>query len=458
MEWLADTVFLSRLQFGVTAGFHILWPVLTIGLALYLVYLEALWLKSKDLAYYRHYRYWLKYFILAFGLGVASGIPLEFQFGTNWGPFSAATGGFFGHLLGVETTSAFMLEAAFLGIALFGWKRVRPAVHFFSTCMVALGTTLSAFWIMAANAWMQTPTGGIMENGRYVVTDYSRAIFNPDLFWSASHMWIASLETTAFAVGGVSAWYLLRRKNVEFFLKSFKHAVLATILLAPVQFLLGDGQGLAVAHHQPAKLAAIEAHWETNPPGVGADWNIVAWPDRENQRNAFELSIPYGLSMIITKSLTGQIQGLSEFPRDEQPSVLIPFYSFRIMLGVGTLMVAVMMATVWGWRKGWLRPENIRQRPWLLYAWMALGPLGLLAVEAGWMMREVGRQPWAIYGLLRTRDAASALPPGTVLASITVFSLIYALLLVFFLWFARRILREGPDLDGSPPQRSGGLN
>lgn len=448
-----DPVFLSRVQFGLTAGFHMIWPVLSIGLSLYLVFLEALWLKRKNPLHYRHLRFWTRLFVLCFAIGVATGVPMEFQFGTNWGPFAAATNGFFGHILGFEASMAFMLEAAFLGVMLFGWKRAPAGLHFFATCMVAVGTSLSAFWIMAANSWMQTPAGGVMGPEGFMVTDYFAAIFTPDLFWAGAHMWLACLETTAFAVGGVSAWYLLRRRMTGFFLPSFKHAIIATILLAPLQFLVGDGQGVAVAHHQPAKLAAIEAHWETNPPGEAASWHIVAWPDREKQENAFEISIPYGLSLIITKTFTGQVRGLRDFPLDEQPPILIPFYSFRVMLGIGSLMILVMLLSLWSWRKGRLKPEVVDRQGWLLWLWVALGPLGIVAVEAGWMMREVGRQPWTIYGLMRTQDAATALPQGSVLFSLLAFCAVYAVLLLLFLVIGRRVISQGPDLNATPPTR-----
>ena len=452
MEALSDQVMLSRLQFAFTTMFHIIWPLLSIGLSIFLVVTEAWWLKTKDPAYYHHSRFWSKLFLLNFAIGVASGLPLEFQFGTNWSRFSAATHGFFGNILGFEGTMAFMLEAGFLGIMLFGWKRVSPRFHLFSTCMVALGASLSAFWIMVANSWMQTPAGGSWVNGRYVLTSYWQGIFNPDLPWGFSHMWVACLETTLFVVGGISAWYILKNRQVDFFLKSFKLALLAAIVITPLQVWLGDSSGRAVAKYQPTKLGAIEAHWQTNPPGQGAPWKLLAWPDPEKQKNDWTfLEIPSGLSLLITRSLTGQVKGLSDFPREDQPPMVLPFYTFRLMIGIGFAMLALMLWTLWVWYRRGLTPELFPRQKWLLYAWMAFGPLGYVAVETGWVTREVGRQPWIIFGLMRTQEGASMLPASAVATSLGLYLLIYTILLLAFLVFAWRILKQGPDLETPPP-------
>jgi cytochrome d ubiquinol oxidase subunit I len=455
MEALYNQVMLSRLQFAFTTMFHIIWPLLSIGLSIFLVVTEAWWLKTKDPAYYHHSRFWSKLFLLNFAIGVASGLPLEFQFGTNWSRFSTATHGFFGNILGFEGTMAFMLEAGFLGIMLFGWKRVSPRFHLFATCMVALGASLSAFWIMVANSWMQTPAGGSWINGRYFMIDYWQGIFSPDLPWGFSHMWVACLEATLFVVGGISAWYILKNRQVDFFLKSFKLALLAAIIITPLQIWLGDGSGRAVAKYQPTKLGAIEAHWQTNPPAQGAPWKLLAWPDPDQQKNDWTfLEIPSGLSLLITRSLTGQVKGLSDFPREDQPPIVLPFYSFRIMIAIGFAMLALMLWTLWVWYKKRLTPELLPRQKWLLYAWMALAPLGYVAVEMGWVTREVGRQPWIIFGLLRTQKGASVLPSSAVLTSLSIYLLIYAILFLAFLVFARRILKRGPDLDSFPPARS----
>jgi cytochrome d ubiquinol oxidase subunit I len=260
VENLFNHMILSRLQFAFTAMFHILWPVLTIGLSLYILFMEVMWVRSKDRVYYRQARFWMRLFILNFAVGVVSGIPMEFQFGTNWGVFSEAGGDIFGHLLGFEATMAFMLEAAFLSIMVWGWNRVSPPMHLFATSMVAFGSSLSAFWIMTANAWMQTPAGGSFESGRYIATSSLEAIFNADMPWAVSHMWVACLEVSIFVIGGISAWYLIKRKNVNFFLKSFKVVVIAAIIVTPLQIYLGDGSGQKVAETQPTKLGAMEAH------------------------------------------------------------------------------------------------------------------------------------------------------------------------------------------------------
>ena len=452
-HFLTDHIFLSRLQFALTTAFHIIWPVLTIGLSLFIFAAEALWLRTGDAAWYRHARFWTKFFLLAFAVGVASGVPLEFQFGTNWSRFSAATGNFLGGILSVEATTGFMLESVFLYVMIAGWKRIPPRVHLFATGMVAFGASLSAFWIMVANSWMQTPAGGGMVDGVYHVTDRMAAIFNPDLPASFPHMWLACLTSTAFAVGGVSAWHLLRGKNAEFFLRSFKAAVLAALVLAPLQAGTGDLSGRTVAKTQPAKLAATEAHWNTNSPDEGAAWSIIAWPDPANERNVVELRVPYILSLLATHNPLGTVTGLKDIPRDERPPITILFYSFRIMIVTGTLMILAAFWALWAWRTGRLAPENVGKQRRLLKLFMILAPLSFLAVWTGWIMREVGRQPWILYGQLRTAEAATPLHPGTVGASLGGFGLVSVLLLGLFLVFSARILRKGPDMDLTPPRR-----
>ena len=442
-----DHVFLSRLQFAFTAMFHILWPVLTIGLSLFLVFWEWRWLTTGDESHRHHAKFWGRLFFLNVAVGVATGIPMEFQFGTNWAGFSTAGGDVFGHLLGFEAAMAFMLEASFLGIMLLGWERVPRRLHFFATLMVAVGASMSAFWIMDANAWMHTPTGGRFSEGRFLLESNWEAIFNPDMYWSVSHMWVACLEISLFVVGGVSAWYLRSRRHTDFFLRSFKLAALAAVAVTPVQIWLGDGSGRAVFEHQPAKLAALEAHWATNPPGEGAPWHIVAWPDPERQENRFSLDVPYALSLMTTHSPTGQVRGLREFPKEDHPPVWLPFYAFRVMIGVGFGLFFLMLWTAWAWRKGRLGARTVSEQKYLLWAWMAALPASYLAMEAGWVSREVGRQPWIIYGVLRTDEAASRLPPNAVLGSLVAFAAIYALLLAVFLFFAWRILRKGPNFE-----------
>jgi len=462
MDGFPDTVMLSRLQFALTIMFHIIWPVATIGLSIFLVFLEFRWIRTGQEEYYRHAKFWSRLFFLTVAIGIATGIPMEFQFGTNWSEFARAGGDFFGHMLGYEAAMAFMLEASFIGIMIFGWKRVSPAIHLFATSMVAFGASLSAFWIMVANSWMQTPRGGFFNQGKFVLTNHLEAIFNPDMVWSVSHMWVAALEISVFVVGGLSAWYLYKNRHTGFFLSSFKWAAIAAILITPLQIWLGDGSGRAAYLYDPAKLAAFEAHWHTNPPGQGASFSVLAWPDPEIQDNRWSIEIPTLLSLLTTHTTTGQIRGLRDFPREDQPPVAIPYYAFRTMVAIGTALFVLMLWTLLVWRRGGLDAGRVSSHKWLLRAWMAALPLSYLAMETGWVTREVGRQPWVIHGLLRTGEAASRIPAGTVAASLLAFALVYTFLSIIFFFFARRIIAQGPDLpqdettDGTAsPERSG---
>jgi cytochrome d ubiquinol oxidase subunit I len=448
-------ILLSRLQFALTTMFHITWAATSVGLSALLVVMEGLWLRTGDDAYYHHTRFWGKLFLLNFAVGVVSGVPLEFQFGTNWGPFAAATGGFFGNILGFETVMAFMLEAGFLGIMFFGWNRVSRKVHFFATCMVALGASLSAFWILVANSWMQTPAGGHWDGTRYISTSFWGSLFSPDMPWGVSHMWVACIESTLFIVGGLSAWYILKNRQVGFFTRSLKVVLVAAVIITPVQIWLGDGSGRSVARTQPTKLGAMEAHWRTNPPGHGAPWKLLAWPNKAQQDNDWTfLTIPDGLSLLITRTFTGQVKGLRDFPPEDQPPIVLPFYTFRLMIGVGFGLFFLMLWTLWYWRRGWLSPERIPENKWLLYAWVAAIPAGWVAIEAGWVTREVGRQPWVIYGLLRTSEGASRLPPAAVGTSLFAYGVVYTLLFAALMGFAWRILKQGPDLTRPVPSPS----
>ncbi|MFH1136627.1 MAG: cytochrome ubiquinol oxidase subunit I [Pseudomonadota bacterium] len=445
MDGFFDALFLSRLQFGLTTAFHILWSSLSIGLAFFLVIVEVMWIKTGDEDYYRHARFWGRLFVLVFAMGVVTGFPLGFQFGTNWSEFSKSAGGFFGNLLSFEAAMAFMLESAFLGIMLFGWDRVSRGAHLFATIMVACGASLSAFWIMVANSWMQSPAGGVFENGRFIIKSYYDAIFNPDWFLGFSHMWIACLETGFFVVGGLSAWNILIKRRPEFFAKAFRVAVAGAILVAPLQFLLGDASGRLITAHRPAKLAAVEAHWETNQPGEDAGWNALAWPNVAEQKNDFQIRIPWGLSLLLTHSLTGQVVGLRDIPRDEHPPILLIFYSFRLMMAIGFGMIFLSCWTIWLWFRGRLRPEAIAEQKQVLFLWVLTIPLGYLATAAGWMTREVGRQPWVIYGLLKTGDASSDTPAPAVGLTLLGFAVVYTVIFFVFLFLAQKVFAAGPD-------------
>jgi cytochrome bd ubiquinol oxidase subunit I len=446
-------VLLSRGQFAFTTLFHILWPVLTIGLSLFLVVTEAMWLRTNDIAWYHHRRFWGRLFLLNFGVGVVTGLPLEFEFGTNWAPFAKVAGGFFGNMLGFEGAMAFMLEAGFLGVAMLGWQRVPRPVHLIATCMVAIGASMSEFWILVANSWMQTPAGGHIENGQYVVDNYIQAIFNPDMPWGVAHMEVAALETSLFVIGGISAWYILRRRETAFFRRSLLLAIGLAVIITPVQIWLGDSSGKAVFKDQPAKGAAIEGFWDTNPPGTAASWALVAWPDKAQQRNDWSVDIPGVLSFLAKGRFRAQVTGLKAFaPQDQPPLLPVIFYAFRIMAGIGFVLFFLMLWSICAWWRGWLRPEAISTNRWLLIAWVAAIPLGYIAVDMGWTVREVGRQPWVIYGILRTVQGASVLPAASVGYTLAGFFVIYAGLLVAFIIFALRIIRQGPDLTLTAPE------
>ena len=449
MDILSNTVALSRMQFALTAIFHMLWPVLTTGMGIYLVIVEGMWLKTRNPDYYHHARFWSKLYVLNFGIGVASGIPMEFQFGTNWAPFSEAVGDFFGSILGFEASMAFMLEAGFLGIMLFGWERVNPIVHYFATIMVAFGANLSTVWILVANSWLQTPAGGEMVNGKFIVSDYFQAIMNPFALNSILHMFFATLETSLFVIGGISAWYILNKRNQAFFSKSLKIAIATAIAVAPLQIYIGHLSAEQVYHYQPTKLAAIEAKWETSPAGESADWTLLALPNEKAQKNDWEISVPNGLGYVLEfkQKLSEPVLGLKEWKPEDRPRMVgLIFYCFRIMSGIGFFFVGLMLFSIIQWMRGKLAAENIGSQPWLMRAWVLAAPLGYIAVESGWIVRCVGRQPWALYGQIRTADVVSNIPASNVLTSLSFFAVIYSFLFVCALYFGSRIIRQGPNL------------
>ncbi|PSB13697.1 cytochrome ubiquinol oxidase subunit I [filamentous cyanobacterium CCP1] len=450
MDFVSDTVVLSRMQFALTASIHMLWPTLTTGVGIYLVIIEGLWLKTRNTDYYYHARFWAKLYALNFGVGVATGIPMEFQFGTNWAPFSEATGNFFGSVIGFEASWAFMLEAAFLGIMLFGWERVNPAIHYLSTILVAIGANLSTVWILTANSWMQSPAGGEMVDGKFIVHDYFQAIANPFMAKSVLHMFLATLETSLFVIGGISAWYILKQRHTGFFAKSFKIALAATIAIAPLQIYAGHLSAEQVYHYQPAKLAAMEAQWNTIPAGQSASWSLLALPNNLTEQNDWELAIPNGLGYILElkEKLTEPVLGLKEWePQDRPRLVGLIYYAFRTMVGIGFLLAGLMAGTVLFWLLGKLSEENITQQRWLMWVWMFAAPLGFVAIDTGWIVRCVGRQPWTLYNQIRTVDSASHIPPSNVLVSLTAFTITYLLLLVAYMYFGSRIIRRGPRFD-----------
>ncbi len=440
-----DAVFLSRIQFGLTTAFHILFPTLTIGMGIYLIVVEALWMKTRQELYYRLYRFWVKIFAIHFAVGVVTGIILEFEFGTNFALFSQKVANVIAPMMAYEGMTAFFLEAGFLGIMLFGWKRVPPALHFTSTCLVGIGASLSAFWIMAANSWMQTPTGYEIVGGRFMLVSLWQAVFNPSFPTHLSHMLLAAYETAAFAVAGISAWFLLRGRHLTFFRRSLAIALIGAAVVAPLQVYIGDQKGLVVAKHQPTKLAAMEAHWETNTDG-GADFIAFALPDAENERNRLEVRIPNMLSIMLTHSLDGQVTGLKETPRQDRPNVMVTFWTFRFMVGIGFLFLAVML---------WAAYLALRRRIFddrrFLTVLVLIQPLGFVATILGWVTAEMGRQPWIVYGLMRTSEGVSPIAAGNVVWSLAMFLVIFAVVGASYLYFTVKALRRGPDFDSPIP-------
>ncbi|MFM8604754.1 MAG: cytochrome ubiquinol oxidase subunit I [Cyanobium sp.] len=458
MEWLADTLVLSRLQFALTAIFHMLWPVLSTGLAIFLVVLEGFWLRTGNPLYYRQARFWAKLYVLNFGIGVASGLPMEFLFGTIWARLSEFVGDFFGSVLGFEGAMAFMLEAGFLGIMLFGWNRVPAAIHFLATVMVAFGANLSVFWILSANSWLQTPAGGTFSEGHFHVQNYFAAINNPFMLRSVLHMSLATVETSMLVVAAVSCWWLLRRGAAEavrsFFAFSFQLALVILLVVAPLQVVAGHESALQVAEHQPTKLAAIEGLWSSEPAGSSPAWSLLVAPDEASGRNRWNLAVPGAFSWILEgrSSLSHEVRGLNSWPADQRPRMVgLLFYSFRLMAGIGIAITLLLALTLLLWWRRGPSADTLSSFPWLGWAWILAAPAGYLAIEAGWLVRCVGRQPWTVYGQLRTAEAASQLPAGEVLASLSTFAVLYAVLLGCALWFGSRIIRRGPDLSLMPP-------
>lgn len=432
-----EAVFLSRLQFGWVISFHILFPAFTIGLASWIVFLEAWWLKTRDDQVRDLVFFWMKVFAVSFGVGVVSGIVMSFQFGTNWAKFSADAGNIIGPLLNYEVLTAFFVEASFLGIMLFGWDRVGHKTHFACTVMVAAGTLASTFWIMSANSWMQTPTGYTLKNGIFYPADWWQIVFNPSFPIRLVHMALAAFLCTVFMIGGISAYYLLRGRFVHKAQFCMKCAIAFAAIVAPLQVLVGDLNGQEVHHDQPAKLAAIEGHWSATKNGVPLV--LFGVPNEQTERNDYAIDVPHLGSLILDHSWSGQIAPLNSFAPDNRPPVAIPFYAFRIMVALGFLMVLVAWWGAVKWKRGTLLAARGYQRLWI---WMM--PSGFVALLAGWWVAEVGRQPWVVYGLLRTADAASPVPAGSVLASLIIYVIVYVALFGFAGWYLLKMLRVGP--------------
>jgi cytochrome d ubiquinol oxidase subunit I len=438
-----DPLLLSRIQFAFTISFHILFPSFTIGLAAWLLMLELLFLRTGNAVYAELVRQWTKIFAVSFGMGVVSGVVLSYEFGTNWSEFSRRGGNVIGPLMSYEVLTAFFLEAGFLGIMLFGQTRVPKAVHLFATAMVALGTVISAFWILSANSWMQTPAGFTVDaDGVLHVASWWQVIFNPSFPYRFAHMLAAAYLTTAFTVGGIGAWYILRKQSVAHGRVMLGMALSLIIWLAPLQLVIGDLHGLNAREHQPAKIAAVEAHWETEK---GAPLILFALPDPQTETNRFELAIPKLGSLVLTHDWDGEVRGLKSFPPEDRPNPIIPFFAFRIMVGIGLLMIALGATGAVLWLMGRLYASS-----WFLKAMLWASPLGFIAVLAGWFVAEVGRQPFTVYGVLRTADSVSPLPGGSVLTSIILFVLAYGVVFGAGLYYMAKLVARGPE--APPPE------
>ncbi|WP_034946600.1 cytochrome ubiquinol oxidase subunit I [Erwinia oleae] len=434
-----DAFHLARIQFAFTVSFHIIFPAITIGLASFLAVLEGLWLKTHNRDYRDLYHFWSKIFAVNFGMGVVSGLVMAYQFGTNWSGFSQFAGSITGPLLTYEVLTAFFLEAGFLGVMLFGWNRVGPGLHFFATCMVALGTLISTFWILASNSWMQTPQGFAIENGIVVPVDWFKIVFNPSFPYRLLHMSTAAFLASAFFVGASAAWHLLRKNDTPAIRKMLSMALWMALIVAPIQAMLGDAHGLNTLKHQPAKIAAMEGHWE-NPPGEATPLILFGLPDMEQEKTRYALEIPYLGSLILTHSLDKQVPALKSFPKEDRPNSTIIFWSFRIMAGLGMLMVLLGVVSLWLRIRGRLYSS----RPFLWFA-LLMGPSGLIAILAGWFTTEIGRQPWVVYGLMRTRDAVSAHGDLHMSLSLLAFILVYSSVFGVGYIYLFNLIKKGPQ-------------
>jgi len=433
-----DPTLLARIQFTFTVAYHILFPAFTIGLASWLAVLEWRWLKTGNQVYADVYRMWVKIFAVTFGMGVVTGVVMPFQFGTNWSRFVDAGSNIIGPLLGYEVLTAFFLEASFLGVMLFGWNRVSPKMHFASTVIVAAGTLISAFWILSANSWMQTPQGfRVGAEGLLYPTSWLEIIFTPSFPFRFVHMITAAYLTTAFTVAGIGAYYLWRQRYVQHARVMFGMAMIMAIFVAPAQLLFGDLHGLNTFKHQPAKVAAMEGLWETRQ---GAPLVLFGWPDQEEETTKYAIEIPKMSSLILTHNFDGEVKGLKEWPREDRPPAVWVFWAFRIMVGLGMLMMATgVIAIVLYFRK------RLFDTRWFQYWCMALTPAGFIAVLAGWFVTEVGRQPWIVQGLMRTSDATSPVMGTSIAISLTAFIIVYVFVFGAGSYYILKLIGKGPE-------------
>jgi cytochrome d ubiquinol oxidase subunit I len=450
-----DPILLARWQFAFTVSFHIIFPAFTIGLASYLAVLEGLWLLTGRTTYLTLFHYWKKIFAITFAMGVVSGLVMSYQFGTNWSVFADKAGPVIGPLMGYEVLTAFFLEAGFLGVMLFGLNKVGRGLHFIATAMVAFGTFLSAFWILSANSWMQTPAGhAVNASGQFTPVDWWAIVFNPSFPYRLVHMVIAAYLTTALVVGAVGAWHLLRDRVNPYARLMFSMAMWMLALVAPIQIIAGDMHGLNTLEHQPAKIAAMEGHFETR---AGAPLILFGWPDMEAEKTLYEVAIPELGSLILTHDWNGVVRGLKDWPKEDRPNALILFGSFRIMVGIGFLMLGLGLWSLWGRLRKTLYDTKL-----LHIAALLMGPMGFVAVLAGWITTEAGRQPYTVYGLLRTAESAAPIAAEAVGASLIAFIVVYFTVFgagVFYLLrlMAKPPVQDEPDSPSDAHLRSAGI-
>ena len=453
---LPSAIDLARFQFAFTVVWHFIFPAFTIGLASYLAVLEGLWLWTGKAVYLDTFRYWLKVFAVAFAMGVVSGIVMSYQFGTNWSVFADRTGPVLGPLLGYEVLTAFFLEAGFLGVMLFGMDRVGRGLHFFATALVAVGTLMSAFWILSANSWMHTPGGySIAPDGRFMPESWAAIVFNASFPFRFAHTVTAAYLTTAMIVGAVGAWHLLKQRDNPRARLMFSMAMWMATFVAPLQLVLGDLHGTNTYEHQPQKVAAMEGHFETER---GASSILFGWPDAEAAVTRFALGVPKLASFYLTHDWNGEVAGLKAFPRDTWPTNLpLVFWAFRAMVGMGMLMIALGLLSAWLRFRGALYEAR-----WFHRFAVAMGPSGLVAVTAGWIVTEAGRQPFTVYGLLRTADSVSPIAAPAVAASLAAFAIVYFVVFGAGIWFLFRLFAQTPRAqEGGPkhgvPIRTAGI-
>ncbi len=432
-----DPVLLARLQFAFTIIFHIIFPSFTIGLSAYIATLGAIWLRSGEERYHQLMRFWTKIFAVSFAMGVVSGIVLSYQFGTNWSRFSVLAGNIVGPLLGYEVLAAFFLEATFLGVLLFGYDRVPPWLYVMSAAVVALGTAISAFWILSANSWMQTPIGHEMRDGVAYPVDWLAIVFNPSFPYRFAHMLNAAYLTTGFVVLAVGARFLVAGKHIEEGRTMLRMAIGLTVILAPLQLVIGDQHGLNTLKYQPIKIAAMEAHWDGNEPG---NFEIFAWPDEKAETNRYAISIPKGASLILTHKMNGLFAGLKSVPASERPPVKIVFFAFRIMLAIGFFMIGAALLGAFLWWRG-----TLFETRWYLRAMAQCWWIGFVAVISGWVVTETGRQPWIVYGIQKTADATSPVPGATIAGTLALFVLVYGVVFSFGIYYINRLIVHGPS-------------